>query len=66
MKVNGGDFILRWYSGGISLQNTSPVEKNEDYFILWNSGYNERRVSEFEVFAGVEHPRIPQIRVKSK
>jgi hypothetical protein len=41
MKVNGGDFILRWYSGGIFFQNTSPVEKNEDYFILtWNSGYN--------------------------
>jgi site-specific recombinase XerD len=30
---------LRWYSGGIFFQNTSPVEKNEDYFILmWNSG----------------------------
>jgi hypothetical protein len=27
MKVNGGDFILRWYSGGIFFQNTSPVEK---------------------------------------
>jgi len=40
MKVNGGDYILRWYSGGIFFQNTSPVEKNEDYFILtWNSGY---------------------------
>ena len=39
MKVDGGDFILRWYSSGISLQNTLPVEKNEDYFILtWNSG----------------------------
>jgi hypothetical protein len=37
MKVNGGDCILRWYSGGI-FQNTSPVEKYEDYFILtWNS-----------------------------
>ena len=30
---------MRWYSGGIFFQNTSPVEKNEDYFILtWNSG----------------------------
>jgi len=39
MKVNGGDFILRWYSGGIFFQNTSPVEINEDYFIsTWNSG----------------------------
>jgi hypothetical protein len=39
MKVNGGDFIMRWYSGGIFFQNTSPVEKNEDCFILtWNSG----------------------------
>jgi hypothetical protein len=39
MKVNGGDLILRWYSGGIFFQNTSPVGKNEDYFILaWNSG----------------------------
>ena len=38
MKVDGGNFILRGYSGGISFQNTSPVEKNEDYFILtWNS-----------------------------
>ena len=27
MKVNGVDFILRWYSGGIFFQNTSPVEK---------------------------------------
>src|SRR5450759_1940253 len=40
MKINGGGFILRRYSGGIFFQNTSPVEKNEDYFILtWNSGY---------------------------
>ena len=39
MKVNGGDFILRWYSGGISFQNTSPVEKFEDNLMLtWNSG----------------------------
>ena len=46
MKVNGGDYILRWYSSGISLQNTSPVEKNEDYFILtWNSGYNYFQMS---------------------
>src|SRR5450759_5317748 len=30
LDVNGGDFILRWYSSGISLQNTSPVEKFED------------------------------------
>jgi hypothetical protein len=30
MKVNGGDFIRRWYSGGISFQNTLPVEKFED------------------------------------
>ena len=38
MKVNGGDFILRWYSGGISFQNTSPVEKLEDNLMLtWNS-----------------------------
>ena len=27
MKVNGGDFILKWYSGGIFPQNTSRVEK---------------------------------------
>lgn len=27
MKVNGGDFILKGYSGGIIIQNTSPVEK---------------------------------------
>src|SRR5450759_1863586 len=27
MKVDGGDFILRWYSGGIFFQNTSPVKK---------------------------------------
>jgi len=39
MKVNGGDFILRWYSGGISFQNTSPGEKFEDNLMLtWNSG----------------------------
>ena len=39
MKVNGGDFILRWHSSGISLQNTSPVEKFEDNLMLtWNSG----------------------------
>src|SRR5450759_1218278 len=39
IKVNGGDFILRWYSGGISFQNTSPVEKFEDNLMLtWNSG----------------------------
>jgi hypothetical protein len=39
MNVNAGDFILRWYSGGISFQNTSPVEKNEDNLMLtWNSG----------------------------
>ena len=41
MKVNGGDYILRWYSSGISLQNTSPVEIFEDNLMLtWNSGYN--------------------------
>ena len=34
MKENGGDFILRRYSGGISFQNTSPVEKYEDNLIL--------------------------------
>ena len=40
IKVNGSDFILRGYSGRIFFQNTSPIEKNEDYFILtWNSGY---------------------------
>jgi len=40
MKVNGGDFILRRYSGGISFQNTSPVEKFEDNLMLtWNSGF---------------------------
>src|SRR5450759_3060236 len=39
MKVNGGDFILRWYSSGISFQNTSPVEKFQDNLMLtWNSG----------------------------
>ena len=39
MKVDGGDFILRWYLGGISFQNTSPVEKFEDNLMLtWNSG----------------------------
>jgi hypothetical protein len=39
MKVNEGDFILRRYSGGISFQNTSPVEKHEDNLMLtWNSG----------------------------
>jgi hypothetical protein len=39
MKVNGGDYILRRYSGGISFQNTSPVEKFEDNLMLtWNSG----------------------------
>ena len=27
MKVNGGDSIVKWYSGGIFFQNTSPVEK---------------------------------------
>ena len=27
VKVNGGDFILKGYSGGIIIQNTSPVEK---------------------------------------
>jgi hypothetical protein len=27
MKVNGGDFILKSFSGGIFFQNTSPVEK---------------------------------------
>jgi len=37
MKVNGGDFILRRYSGGISCQNTSPVENYEDNLMLtWN------------------------------
>ena len=42
MKGNGGDFILRWYSGGIFLQNTSPVEKFEDNLMLtWNSGVSE-------------------------
>jgi hypothetical protein len=45
MKVNGGDYILRWYSGGIFFQNTSPVEKNEDYFILtWNSGIRTQSI----------------------
>ena len=34
MKVDGGDFILRGYSGGISFQNTSPVEKHEDNLML--------------------------------
>jgi len=39
LKVYGGDFILRWYSGGISFKYSSPVEKNVDNFILtWNSG----------------------------
>jgi hypothetical protein len=39
MKVIRGNYILRWYLGGMFFQNTSPVEKNEDYFILtWNSG----------------------------
>jgi hypothetical protein len=39
MKVNGGDFILRRYSGGIPFQNTSPVEKFEDNLMLtWNPG----------------------------
>src|SRR5450759_3432404 len=48
MKVNGGDFILRWYSSGISLQNTSPVEKFEDNLMLtWNSGIS--KLSEAEV-----------------
>jgi hypothetical protein len=46
MKVNGGDFILGWYSGGISFQNTSPVEKFEDNLMLtWNSGI-EKSLSE--------------------
>ena len=41
MKVNGDDFILRRFSGGISFQNTSPVEKFEDNLILtWNPGYS--------------------------
>lgn len=39
MKENGGDFILRRYSGGISFQNTSPVENYEDNLMLtWNPG----------------------------
>jgi hypothetical protein len=39
MKVNGGDFILRRYSGGISFQNTSLVENYEDNLMLtWNPG----------------------------
>jgi hypothetical protein len=43
MKVDGGDFIVRCYSGGISFQNVSPGEKSKDYFILtWNSGNNTR------------------------
>src|SRR5450759_2683811 len=38
MKINGGDFIMRWYSGGIFFKYSSPVEKNEGYFMLaWNS-----------------------------
>ena len=36
MNVNGGDFILRWYSGGIFFQNTSPVEKMK--IILYGRG----------------------------
>jgi hypothetical protein len=27
IKVHGGGFILKGYSGGIIIQNTSPVEK---------------------------------------
>ena len=37
MKVNGGDFILKGYSGGIIIQNTSPVENYEDNLkLMWN------------------------------
>jgi hypothetical protein len=39
MKLNGGDLGLRRYSGGISFQNTSPVENYEDNLMLtWNPG----------------------------
>jgi len=39
MKVNGVDYILRWYTGEISFQNTSPVEKFEDnMMVTWNPG----------------------------
>jgi hypothetical protein len=37
-KINRGDFILMWCSGGISFQNPSQVEKYEENFMLtWNS-----------------------------
>jgi len=46
MKENGGDFILRRYSGGISFQNTSPVENYEDNLMLtWNPGIIHHRLT---------------------